>query len=549
MACEAWPITPKRARFELVFDELVAEAAGTSGVVAVDAWTRVESAACARRLAAMVDMLDAAHSVDGSANRDQWCLDNWAAVCAHIGAAQRLTSGAASGLLLIGTALRDRFPKVGAVFAAGLIGYSLARVIVSRGALVKNPDALRALDTALARALRSWEPSSQDKTAQAVDAFVARFDPHAVRRTQTGARSRSVEVVFDDGSGLAEVFCTLFAPDAAAFDGRLDAFADTVCPADPRTRDQRRADAVGAMAHGADRLPCSCTTANCTAATTAPSTAVIVHVIAAADTVTQPTQPKDPPPAEDTGDPRTDDARDERARLDGSPPPMFCTPLRELTLTEALTDTDPGALSGIRPAIVVGGPFLPGAIARRAALTATVTTIAHPGLAPPEPRYTPSRKLADFVRCRDVTCRFPGCRVPATNCDLDHTIPWPHGPTSASNLSCLCRRHHLLKTFWVGGVGWRIHQAPNGTLLWTAPDGSGYTTVPGSRLLFPELSEPTAPVTVTDVPNQPSPAAELAMPHRTSTRARDRARRIDHERQLNQAAAGADPTSARAVGR
>ena len=496
----------------------------------------------------MVGMLDAAHAADGSVNRDQWCLDNWAAVCAHIGAAQRLTGGAASGLLLIGTALRDRFPKVGAVFAAGLIGYSLARVIVSRGALVKNPVALYALDTALARALRTWEPLSQEKTAQAVDAFVARFDPHAVRRFQTAARSRSVEVVFDDGSGLAEVFCTLFASDAAAFDGRLDAFADTVCSADPRTRDQRRADAMGAMAHGADRLQCSCATTECPAAATAPSTGVVVHVIAAAETVTETDEPDDPSDPGITANPHTNDAVDECAGLDGPPPPLFCTPLRELTLTEALTDPDPGGVSGIRPAIVVGGPFLPGAIARRAALNATVITIVHPGLAPPEPRYTPSRQLADFVRCRDVTCRFPGCHAPATKSDVDHTIPWPHGPTSASNLSCLCRRHHLLKTFWVGGVGWRVRQAPDGTLFWTAPDASGYTTVPGSRLLFPELSEPTAPVMVTRLPGRQS-SAEMAMPRRASTRAQDRARRIDHERRLNRAAATSAAVLARAAGR
>ncbi len=147
-----------------MFDQLVTATAGTAEAGAVDAWTRVESAACARRLAAMVTMLDAAHAAAGSADREQRCLDNRAAVCAHIGAAQRLTSGAASGLLMVGTALRDRFPKVAAVFAAGLIGYQLVRTIVCRGALVTEPDVLRALDAALAGALQTWEPLSLDKT-------------------------------------------------------------------------------------------------------------------------------------------------------------------------------------------------------------------------------------------------------------------------------------------------------------------------------------------------------------------------------------------------
>ncbi|MDT5339672.1 MAG: hypothetical protein QOD90_5177, partial [Mycobacterium sp.] len=93
-----------------MFDHLVTTTTGTHGAGAVDAWTRVEAAACARRLATMVTLLDDAYAATGSANRDQWCLDNWAAVCAHIGAAARITTGAASGLLIVGTALRDRLP-------------------------------------------------------------------------------------------------------------------------------------------------------------------------------------------------------------------------------------------------------------------------------------------------------------------------------------------------------------------------------------------------------------------------------------------------------
>ncbi|MEU0495110.1 HNH endonuclease signature motif containing protein [Mycobacterium sp. NPDC006124] len=179
----------------------------------------------------------------------------------------------------------------------------------------------------------------------------------------------------------------------------------------------------------------------------------------------------------------------------------------------------------------MSGQLIPGAIACRAAAGATRTRIVHPGQAPPEHRYRPSKKLADFVRCRDMTCRFPGCQVPATHCDLDHSIPWPCGPTAASNLTCLCRQHHLLKTFWGGQRGWRERQLDDGTILWTAPDGRTHTTTPGSRLLFPELSAPTAPVTTTGVPV--AHTAGLTMPHRKTTRTQHRAQRIHHERQLN----------------
>ena len=60
--------------------------------------------------------------------------------------------------------------------------------------------------------------------------------------------------------------------------------------------------------------------------------------------------------------------------------------------------------------------------------------------------YEPPQALRDLVLARDRTCRGPGCRTPADRCDLDHTIPWPTGPTSPANLRALCRSHHRLKT-------------------------------------------------------------------------------------------------------
>jgi hypothetical protein len=88
-----------------------------------------------------------------------------------------------------------------------------------------------------------------------------------------------------------------------------------------------------------------------------------------------------------------------------------------------------------------------------------------------------------------------------------------------------------LKTFWGGQSGWRDEQLDDGTIIWTAPDGRQYTTTPGSRLLFPELSEPTATVQATRVPT--AHTAGLTMPRRKTTRAQDRARRIQRERDLN----------------
>lgn len=517
-----------------MFDSLVTATTGTSGATAVDAWTRVENAACARRLTAMLTILDRAYAASDSANRDQWCLDNWDAVIAEIGATQRTSKGTTEGFLLTALALRDRFPQVAAVFADGLITYAMARLIITRGALIRDADALHTVDAAIATALRSGHSMSLHEAARNIDALIAQHDPHAERRTRTKARDRSVDVVVDDASGLAQVFATLFTHDADAFDARIDALARTVCSDDPRTLHQRRADAIGALAHGNDRLACLCDTPDCPAGENPPSTGVVVYLVAHADTVNPPATEPDPNPSEDTEPTETPVAGAESEALDGEPPAPFTKPLRELTLTEALTPA-PGFFAGIRPAAMMGGQLLPGSTACRAAVGATVIPIVHPGLAPPEAHYRPSTKLAAFVRSRDQTCRFPGCHEPATNCDVDHSIPWPCGATQASNLKCLCRRHHLLKTFWGGENGWRERQLDDGRIVWTAPDGRTHTTAPGSRLLFPELCAPTAPA----VSGRPAAhTAGLTMPRRKTTRAEDRARRIHAERTLNGEEAG-----------
>lgn len=90
-------------------------------------------------------------------------------------------------------------------------------------------------------------------------------------------------------------------------------------------------------------------------------------------------------------------------------------------------------------------------------------------------RYRPSDRVTQFVAARDQTCRFPGCRVPAQRCDVDHNCPHDQGgPSIPCNLCCLCRKHHMLKTH----SDWRVRQDPDGTLTWTAPSGHVYTNSP-----------------------------------------------------------------------
>ena len=76
-----------------------------------------------------------------------------------------------------------------------------------------------------------------------------------------------------------------------------------------------------------------------------------------------------------------------------------------------------------------------------------------------ENRYTPSRKLKDVVRARTTTCDAPGCSAQAVYCDLDHTLPYPDGPSCQCNLGPKCRRHHRAKP--LQALPKKTHRAPS----------------------------------------------------------------------------------------
>ena len=82
----------------------------------------MENAACARRLSATADVLESRLTEDGSAERDQWCLDNWDLVAAEIAAALDVSLGVASHQLMVAMALRERLPRVDEAFHTGRIG-------------------------------------------------------------------------------------------------------------------------------------------------------------------------------------------------------------------------------------------------------------------------------------------------------------------------------------------------------------------------------------------------------------------------------------------
>ncbi len=400
---------PETSALTALDDSALIDAAG--------GWARAENAACARKLAVMAEIFARRTGLPAE-DRELWWVDPQAAVAAEAAAAVNISQGMALHQTHRGVALRDRLPAVARLFEKGLISDWLVRTIVWRTYLITDEAAMVAVDRALAAQVTRWGALSVAKTEAAIDALVDEFDPAALRRARDGATARTVEFGSpSDVAGTTSMWARLYSPDAVLIEQRVDQMARSVCEHDPRTLAERRADVLTALAGGTE-IACACGQPVCPGAQPeeASAKAALVYVLAEEDTV-------------------------------------------QAAGRESAQSTAP-------PAYVFGGGVMPTPLLDAILARATLREVHHPGQAAPEPRYTPSRKQADFVRCRDLTCRFPGCDKPAQFCDIDHTVPYPVGPTHPSNLKCLCRFHHLLKTFGNGVAGWRDRQLPNGTVIW-----------------------------------------------------------------------------------
>ncbi len=89
-------------------------------------------------------------------------------------------------------------------------------------------------------------------------------------------------------------------------------------------------------------------------------------------------------------------------------------------------------------------------------------------------RRRPTAAQRRTVEARDLTCRFPGCRMPGTECDLDHQILWSQGGrTTVPLLTPLCRHDHITVRHL---IGWTYKRLPNGDYQWTSKLGHIYIT-------------------------------------------------------------------------
>ncbi|SFR45150.1 protein of unknown function [Microbacterium azadirachtae] len=376
---------------------------------------------------------------------------------AEIAAGLRVSRGTAARALGVGWSLNDRFPAARAALAAGRISARHAAVIVQAAAA--------SLDIADLEAHARYEerviPFAAAETAPRTEAFArsvaAAVAPETVTERHRRARGDRQVRVTDVDDGMAWLGILLPSVLAHAAHDRLTAMArriratgDAAQPgAEPREDRRRRRDLLPPLG----------------------------------------THPQEP-----TADPRSlDEVRADLAA--------------DLLLA---ADTDlirENGLEGIRGAVqvTIAGSTVTGAddrpaeldghgpidadLARHLAGTTDVWDrlfLDARGMLTRTDTYSPTERMRRFLRARDRHCRFPGCRMPARPCDIDHNHDHAQGgPTDIDNLCCLCRGHHALKhpdqdDRW----RWTATQHPGGVIEWTSPDGHTYTDTPPPRVQF-----------------------------------------------------------------
>ncbi|MDT3329323.1 DUF222 domain-containing protein [Microbacterium sp. KSW-18] len=165
------------------------------------------------------------------------------------------------------------------------------------------------------------------------------------------------------------------------------------------------------------------------------------------------------------GTPALDDTRDTTAGPLGAIRARVQVLVPAATLTGA--DDGPCDLAGRSPIDPATTRLLAGATHVWERLFHDPTT----GVTVATDSYRVPSGMRRFLQARDQHCRFPGCRVAAIRCEVDHTHDHAlGGETELSNLAHLCQRHHSMKQF----TAWKVRQLQGGVLEWTSPLGRTY---------------------------------------------------------------------------
>jgi hypothetical protein len=345
----------------------------------------------------------------------------------ELAAAMRITEYAAGNLIALAEALVQRYPEVMSALSDARINERHAEILVD-GLDELEPD-VRGDLLGEALALAESQPVGEFRRSLRKMVENARVVTLAERHEAALAHRRvSVEPV---GDGMA--WTHLLGPEIEAHAGlgRVTAIAKTIAAQEGETRtlDQIRADVM------ADLLIEGTTTAHPTEARGIRATVVVtVPALALLE---------------------ADDA------------------------AVAAAGSEPASIEGVGPIPIGRARDLCGGDAQ------WMRVLTHPEtgmvLSVGRTQYSPPASLRRLAKWRADRCMGPGCGMPASRCEVDHTIAWEHGGhTGLENLAPLCKGHHKVKHHG----GWHLRQIPDsgGAVEWTSPAGRRYVVPPERRV-------------------------------------------------------------------
>ncbi|TVZ02670.1 HNH endonuclease [Trebonia kvetii] len=368
--------------------------------------------------------------------------------------------------------LISRLPRTLTGMAAGLVDAARAGWIAMYTRSLDPADTARA-DEILAEAAPELRAEQLARKAAALE---MKLNPAAVkaRREQARRDNQRVDVRREASGNASLAGRELDVADVLASKAYLDAVASRLRASGlDGSLDQLRALALTDLTQGRDPLNRIQPAADQSAPADPPPVPALINLLVPAGTLlglsTAPAQ------AGSWGLLDVEDARAVAAAAAMHPQTRWCV---------TLTGPDGTALAhgcarGPRPRLLDNLQTRPppaqlAELLGRLNLTLIPVTRGNCDHAAAEDHYSPSRALRHLVRARSATCDAPGCQNPAASTDLDHTVPWPGGPTDQCNLAPRCRTHHRAKQ----APDWTARQSAPGVTRWTLPSGRTHVTTP-----------------------------------------------------------------------
>jgi hypothetical protein len=336
---------------------------------------------------------------------------NW--VREDVACALRVSGMTAARRLAVAQTLAERLPATLTLLDRGQVGYLHAAFLAEAVWPLNEKQARAVEERVLPRAVEQTLQEFQRSVRRAV----ARVAAATVEEQRVEAMTQRRVCLTPRDDGMTELWALLPAEGAAAVVTAVDALASVTSADDPRTADQRRADAL-----------------------------VDLGVAALHD----PSLPK----------------------AQGMRPSIQVTVALSTLLGE---DEQPGELAGHGP---IPASIARRLAADESGTWRRLVTDPVSGqlLDYGHDTYRPPKDLAEFVIARDQVCTFTGCHRPACRCDLDHRTPYSvGGSTSSQNIGALCQRHHIGKH----QAGWTPDRRDeDDSTTWISPTRHTYRSRP-----------------------------------------------------------------------